>query len=793
MNTQRLFTVALCLSLLVVNVLQADARPSHPSSAATSDICSLFPTPLILENAAPFFHSVIGITALPPLKNIVAIAAGGSHTCARTTGGGVKCWGDNRSGQLGDGTTDNRSTPVDVSGLASGVTAIAAGGSHTCARTTGGGVKCWGDNRSGQLGDGTMTQRSTPVDVLGLSSGVAAIAAGGSHTCALTQDGGVKCWGDNRYGQLGDGTTDNRSTPVDVSGLTSGVAAIAAGGSHTCALTQDGGVKCWGDNRYGQLGDGTTDSRSTPVDVVGLSSGVAAIAAGGSHTCALTQDGGVKCWGANGFGQLGDGTTDNRSTPVDVVGLSSGVAAIAAGGSHTCARTTGGGVKCWGDNRYGQLGDGTTTSSRTPVDVSGLSSGVAAIAAGGSHTCARTTGGGVKCWGYNEYGQLGDGTTTWGSIAPVDVVGLSSGVAAIAAGGSHTCARTTSGGVKCWGDNRYGQLGDGTTDNRSTPVDVSGLTSGVTAIAAGGYHTCALTQDGGVKCWGANGFGQLGDGTTDSRSTPVDVVGLSSGVAAIAAGGSHTCALTQDGGVKCWGVNWAGQLGDGTTNSSRTPVDVSGLASGVAAIAAGGSHTCARTTGGGVKCWGDNRSGQLGDGTTDNRSTPVDVSGLASGVTAIAAGGSHTCALTQDGGVKCWGVNWAGQLGDGTTDNRSTPVDVVGLSSGVAAIAAGEYHTCALTEGGGVKCWGANWAGQLGDGTMTQRSTPVDVLGLSSGVDAIAAGGSHTCALTTGSGVRCWGWHLYGQLGIGTSTYRTTPVDVVVTLLKVYLPLVIRG
>jgi len=203
---------------------------------------------------------------LVPLDGIVQVTVG-SNTCALTTAGGVKCWGGNRCGALGDGTTADKSTPVDVVGLGSGVAAIAAGGAHTCALTTGGGVKCWGDNGSGQLGDGPFSDSWTPVDVVGLGSGVAAIAAGWQHTCALTSAGGVKCWGNNENGQLGDGTTGDKNTPVDVVGLGSSMAAIAAGGAHTCALSTAGGVKCWGINYSGQLGDGTA-WRTTPVDVL---------------------------------------------------------------------------------------------------------------------------------------------------------------------------------------------------------------------------------------------------------------------------------------------------------------------------------------------------------------------------------------------------------------------------------------------------------------------------------------------------------------------------------------------
>ena len=287
---------------------------------------------------------------------------------------------------------------------------------------------CWGRNSVGQLGDGTATFPYKPVHVSGLARGVAAISAGGSHTCALMLTGGVKCWGRNSFGQLGDGTTTDRTTPVDVAGLPAGVKAIAAGVGRTCALTSVGGVKCWGDNQYGQLGDGTTEERHAPVDVAGLTHGVKAIEVGDGHTCALTNAGGVKCWGYNPDGQLGDGTKADRHAPVDVLGLTAGVSAVVAGGGHTCARTNAGGVLCWGRGDAGQLGNGrhrcrAACRSSRPVRVSGLARGVAAIAVGGLHSCALAKAGSIRCWGYNLWGELGDGKVTT-RYTPVAVVGF---------------------------------------------------------------------------------------------------------------------------------------------------------------------------------------------------------------------------------------------------------------------------------------------------------------------------------------------------------------------------------
>jgi alpha-tubulin suppressor-like RCC1 family protein len=377
-----------------------------------------------------------------------------------------------------------------------------------------------------------VEQPESDVEAAAVLPNVVAVTAGLSHTCALNAAGGILCWGDNTYGQLGTGTRmlgTSNPYPRSVSGLAGGAKAVTAGDTHTCALTADGWVMCWGSNAFGQLGDGTTVSQLAPVTVTGLISGVQQIAAGGTHTCALTAAGGVKCWG------------DLATTPEDVPGLTSGVSAIAAGYMHTCAivgdAAAGGAVKCWGANDTGQLGNGTTTSSSTPVAVQGLSA-VKAISAGGApvdrftaggHGCAVTTAGTVKCWGWNDEGQLGDGTTI-NRLAPVNVSGIASGAQDVAAGDKHTCAligdiAAGTAGVKCWGQNRYGQLGVGSTESYPTPVQVGGFTGGVNAIAAGGAHTCAVTEAGGAKCWGRNAAGQLGNFTIGSQSLlPVNVI-----------------------------------------------------------------------------------------------------------------------------------------------------------------------------------------------------------------------------------------------------------------------------
>jgi cysteine-rich repeat protein len=353
----------------------------------------------------------------------------------------------------------------------------------------------------------------------------ATIATGLNHSCAVTSTGGVKCWGFDDQGQLGNGaTTGYQYTPTDVVGITNAVAVTAAQ-YHSCALLSTGGIKCWGLDDQGQLGNGATIGyQYAPTDVVGITDAVA-VSAGLYHTCAVTRSGGVKCWGMDDQGQLGNGsvTTGYQYAPVDVPGLTD-VVDIAASQNHTCAVTRSGGVKCWGMDDQGQLGNGATLGYQySPTDVVGITDAVA-VSAGFYNSCAITRSGGVKCWGLDDQGQLGNGATLGYQYSPTDVVGITD-AADITSSQYHTCVITRSGATKCWGLDDQGQLGNGatTTGYQFSPVDVPGAADAV-AISSAYYNTCVVTRTGGIKCWGYDNVGQLGNGatTTDTRYAPVD-------------------------------------------------------------------------------------------------------------------------------------------------------------------------------------------------------------------------------------------------------------------------------
>jgi len=368
--------------------------------------------------------------------------------------------------------------------------------------------------------------------------------------------------------------------------------------------------------------DPITSMAPAPVAAPGR---VELVAAGGRTACALMEGGSVQCWGAPGL--VGDGTRSLRVAPKQVSGLTTGVLAISAGSAHTCALSAAGHVACWGENAHGELGSGSTEPTLEPLEVGGLSQ-VTQVAAGASHTCAVLATGGVQCWGLNEQYQLGAPTPTQ-ALGPMAVPGLE-GIRTIAAGATHTCAVTANGEVHCWGGNQHGELGVGaaSVEPQPTPRQVLGLPGPMMMAAAGRFHTCAVSPQGAVWCWGQNLFGALGDDTSIDRSLPVQPVGLPSPAIALSAGAGGTCAVLSDGDVYCWGSNLNGQLGDGSRIHRGRPVKVTGLERAGRMVSYGEEFSCATTQALRALCWGKNDEGQLGDGTDTPRELPAPVQGF---------------------------------------------------------------------------------------------------------------------------------------------------------------------
>ena len=433
------------------------------------------------------------------------------------------------------------------------------------------------------------------------------------------------------------GSTDPRRRDAGLSSTSGSGAEIDAGSAGAAA---DAGAAGASSGRAGSGGQSAPDASSG--DGSKTTACIAQVAIGDAHSCALKTDGTLWCWGANGDGQLGIGTTVTPNPlPVQVALLGADVVEVDAGMAHTCVRKRDGTVWCWGRNSSGQLGDGTADGDAcrnapcrsSPQQVKALGDKSSKIASGSLHTCVLTKDGAAFCWGGNSAGQLGDGTMSPANTSPVQVQTLSSDVVAIAAGGGHSCALKTDRTVWCWGRNVAGQIGNGTLDDKPSPAQVLGLSGEVAEVDVGDLRSCARRLDGTLWCWGSNNGGILGDGTFDGqacfsgdpcRPMPIQIAALGVAIAEIALGTSHTCARKNDASLWCWGRNTYGQLGDGTRDDSSLPVQVRALGSAVIEVATGAAHSCARKSDSTVWCWDLNRTGQLGDGTIGDEACRPD-------------------------------------------------------------------------------------------------------------------------------------------------------------------------
>ncbi len=742
--------------------------------------------------------------------------------------------GDN-AGEMGD------NLPAVNLGTGRTATAITAGGTgHTCALLDNATVKCWGANDIGQLGLGNTTNRgdnagemgdNLPAVNLGTSRTATAITAGGNHICARLDNATVKCWGYNFGGQLGLGDTANRgdnagemgdNLPAVSLGTSRTATAITAGNAHTCALLDNGAVKCWGFNNSGKLGLGDTANRgdaagemgdALPTVALGTGRTATAVTAGDSHTCVRLDNATAKCWGANSLGQLGLGDTATRgdnggemgdSLPAMNLGTSRTATAITTGIGHTCALLDDATAKCWGTNIQGGLGLGDTAArgdnagemgDALPAVRFGSARTATAVTTGGSHSCALLDNATVRCWGENTSGQLGLGDTAargnaageMGDALPTVSLGTGRTATTVTAGESHTCAILDDATVKCWGGNSFGQLGLGDTSARgdaagemgdALPAVNLGTGRTATAIAAGAGYTCARLDNGTVKCWGTNVFGQLGVNDTSARgdvagemgnALPAVPLGTGRTATAVTAGNAHTCARLDNATVKCWGRNSSGQLGlgdiaargdEGGEMGDLLPAVSLGTGRTATTVSAGGFHTCARLDNATVKCWGLNAGGQVGLGDTANRgdnagemgdALPAVSLGAGRTATGVGAGNAHTCVRLDNATVKCWGTNGSGRLGLGDTASRgdaggemgdALPAVSLGTGRTATTVTAGFSNSCARLDNATVKCWGTNGSGQLGLGDTANRGDSAGEMGLSLPAVDLGSGGA---------------------------------------------------
>ena len=728
---------------------------------------------------------------------VAGLMEGGfSHSLALRSDGTVWSWGLNDHGELGDGTTLNRYSPVQVisstSGptYLSGVVQVAAGNYFSMALKSNGTVWCWGPNSSGELGNASTATSLLPVEVLQAAtgnpalSGVTAISAGAVHCLALTSSGTVWAWGAGSSGQLGNGGTAQSARAVQVTALSGRtIVAIAAGYYHNLALDSTGEVWVWGDDNDGQLGDGSGASAqenspehlSALDPVTGSGVQVVAIAAGAYHSLALKSDGTVVAWGLNNDGQVGNGTTTNCLIPTAVSGFgaSSGVIDIQAGGYHTLALKGNGTVWSWGNNDYGELGAGNLQNSTIPEQMTGVTNAVA-LGAGDSHSFVIRSNGTVYFCGRNEYGQAGDGTGD--RTGAVQVVTLGPISALDVTGGYHGLAVNGNGTLWSFGSNLHGELGDATTNEHQGPEQVPGL-SNIVSASSGQYYSLALSSTGTVTSWGYDGNLQLG--YSGATTIPTGVPSFSN-VSSVGAQAAFSLALKNDGTLWSWGNNSNGQLGTTVTNNSATPKPVQFIVTGTATFPSigsfdtGSASSLAVDSAGNLWTWGSGANGQLGLGSTTDQAYPTKVTNSSlTGSTVKAAFGQHFAfALNTSNQVWAWGYDADGELGDGGSAQQTSPVHVSSLdpaSSGapsVVALSGGSSHGMALKSDGSVWAWGLNSDGQLGNGTMTASPTPTSVLGVS-GVVAISAGGASSLVLKQDGTIEGWGNDSYGQLAVG--------------------------
>jgi alpha-tubulin suppressor-like RCC1 family protein len=751
------------------------------------------------------------VSANQPALSWTQIAGNAEHTIAIRQDGLLFGWGLNTTGELGDGTTQSRSSPVQI-GTSSWTFVSVNGGAQTnsavvSAIRADGTLWSWGDNSQGQLGDGTTVNKSSPVQVSGGGSW-SSVSAGKSHRLAIKTNGSLYAWGNNAVGQFGDGTVIFRSSPTQIPGSDSWTS-VSVGEIFSVGIKQNGTLWTWGRNLEGQLGTLSAVNRSSPIQI-GTGSWTSVFATS-SWVHAIDTNNKLFAWGGNGVGQLGTNDVVFRSSPVQIsggnwskiagqgfsttlnvfgiqtdgslwawgtksmkLGTESGNASytyswsqISAGPSHTAAVRSDGRLYAFGLNTSGQLGDGTVISRSSPVQISAGALGGTGefwrnVSVNGSRTVAIRSDGALFNWGDNTGFKLGISDTIYRS-SPVQV-GTSSWTT-VSAGLSHTLAIRNDGGLFSWGDNTYKQIGDNSTLTlRSSPTQIG--TSSWTQVSAGGTHSFGIDINNKLYGWGDNTSSQLGTGSPYYWSS-------------IAIGGSYGVltdtsmfAIRSDGKLFAWGNNASGQLGfnDLVTRSSPTQLGTNNWIG----ITAGLAYTLGITSDGKLWSWGSSPDGSMGDGTTAPRSSPVQVG--TDNWSVVTTTNLHVLALKSDRTLWAWGNNSSWQLATGDFVNRSSPIPI-GTGSW-SQIATGGDNSYAIDINGKLWAWGANAQGQIGDGTVLSRSSPSLVNAFASWSSIGAGAFRSVAAIQIDGSLWAWGYNNLGGLGTGDTVSRSSPVQI---------------
>ena len=701
------------------------------------------------DGSAPWV-GVANPRQVPTAMRFRDVGTGEQRSCGiEADGSGAFCWGLNNAGQLGVGFESTAwpsavPAPTAVVGGAN-LVRVSVGGnwdtfSHfACGLDAAGSAYCWGFNAFGQLGNGTTASSMTPVAVT-QPVPFRTIDAGSNSVCAIGIDDRAYCWGRNGSGQVGNGTTTDALVPAQVAGLP--LVDVRASNEFACGLTATGEAWCWGRNDAGVLGNGTWTSSSTPGRVQ-IDEALRFVDTGSSSACGVTRSNTVFCWGDNFFGQTGIGTTVDGNNPLPLANGLTDVATIDVGNTAACAIAFTGAASCWGAEQQGQLGSGTMGFRSAPGAVAGLSGTWTDVAPGEVHVCGLQTSGAAWCWGAGFNGNLGDGVFH-PFVQPSGPVAVTGGhvFASITTGREYTCGLTTTGAAYCWGMNNNGELGDGSTTSASSPVAVAGGHT-FTALESGYAHACAIDDAGNGWCWGRGDRGQLGNGSSASSSTPVQVSTIGN-LVDIRPGSSHTCATTATGAGYCWGDNTSGQLGIGTSGGSMSaPQQVAGTWSEVHAAPRinMSEFSCGLDSGGNAYCWGSTTGCMLGNHDCSGALFTSPNAVIASGVTfaSLDLGNWAQCGLTSAGARYCWGNNMQGQMGvahtgrpvddiNGSTDpGMGAPV----LTDGNAYVVVETLNNtgCGVTTAGGIVCWGDANHGLFGLSDFAYHSAPQAVTG----------------------------------------------------------------